>query len=188
MPGNSRNLMVRMDFLPIYAAGDVTKEATRSQACTVLDRSISSYTPSFSELKYARQNAQAKRDYQSRLTTDSWSSLISSRSITSGQVPLPYVTQEVTEDSICITGKLYINTQATRKAILTSLRPPSTSIAHFICHGEANSTDPLRSQLLSYDSVLVKTKCRVRRLHIYQYVMVRPLRCCRRAQSGPSRT
>ena len=71
MPGNSRNLMVRMDFLPIYAAGDVTKEATRSQACTVLDRSISSYTPSFSELKYARQNAQAKRDYQSRLTTDS---------------------------------------------------------------------------------------------------------------------
>ena len=104
-PGNSQNLMVRMDVLPIYAAGDVTREATRSQACTVLDRSISSYIPSFGELKYTRQNAQARRDCQSRSITGSWSSLIASRSITSGQVPLPYVTQEATEGSICITGQ-----------------------------------------------------------------------------------
>ena len=49
-----------INVLPIHAAGDYSSEHTPDKACSVLDRAISSYIPSFGALKIRQQERHLK--------------------------------------------------------------------------------------------------------------------------------
>ena len=140
-----------INVLPIHAAGNYSSEHTSDDASSVLDRSISSYIPSFGALKFARKNDLAKR---SNIANEP-SALIISMPSTPGQPSLPNATKESTSVTTHLSHHHIptINlarTSATKKLITHFLA--TASIAHFITHALTHPTDPLKSQLLISDS------------------------------------
>ena len=159
-----------MNVLPIHVAGDYTSEAKGSNVSTVLDRSVSSYIPSFGALNFARKKAATKRLLNQENEKDkpsSASALIMSMPTTPKQAPLPFAKTEASAVSSIlqranshITITALTSASATKKSITAALK--TCTIAHFICHGQIDPHDPLRSQLLHIDSY--KTPLDVRTL------------------------
>lgn len=145
-----------INVLPIHAAGDYSCRSISDEARSVLDRAISSYIPSFGALKFARKNDTAKRlSTSSSQVRDQPSALIISMPSTPGQTSLPNATKEVNTitEQLALSNIAVTNLaedSATKKSITSALK--TASVAHFVCHGLVDPTDPLKSQLVHTDS------------------------------------
>ncbi|MBB5069978.1 tetratricopeptide (TPR) repeat protein [Saccharopolyspora gloriosae] len=143
-----------LGLLPIHAAGYHDDPAGKSDRRTVLDRVVSSYTPTIRTLHHARGRALA--------TTTSHHALIVAMPTTPGQMPLAHVRAEATrlanrlpnsvtliepETEICKEGDQ--GSRPTRERVLSHL--PASPIAHFACHAITDPRDPSESRLLLHD-------------------------------------
>jgi hypothetical protein len=132
-------------LLPIHAAGD---HHTAGEA--VLDRVISSYTPTLRALAEARAGGKEHDPGSDRM-------LFVGMPNTPYQADLPNVRSE----ERLITGLFgdrctpLVGGQATRATVLTELR--GHGWVHFACHGEQNLTDPSHGGLLVQDGTLTVT-------------------------------
>jgi hypothetical protein len=144
-----------LGLLPLHAAGYHTERAAGDQARrTVMDRVVSSYTPTIRALRYARQKA-ASPSAPGR-------TLIVAMRATPGGRPLTGVSGETAALLSCLlqpvlladaviaggTGPVPADTP-TRANVLAQL--PQCTIAHFACHAESDPADPSRSMLMLAD-------------------------------------
>jgi hypothetical protein len=147
-----------LGLLPIHAAGHHTEPLADDQARrTVMDRVISSYTPTIRALRYARQQSH-------RAAATARRALIVAMPLTPG-LPggeLPNVPAEVTRVRALLPHPMLLAEPGTpgrpdsgssgiptRANVLAQL--PGCSIAHFACHGAGDPTDPSKSLLLLHD-------------------------------------
>jgi hypothetical protein len=141
-------------FLPLHAAGhysstdaDLFDDDRTAEAPTVLDRVISSYTPTIRTLKHARQDrgsiaAEPKEAHAGALIV----AMPETRQVSA----LPAVQIEAKRVAELLPGSLTLSgPQATRDAVMAGL--PHHRIAHLACHGLSDQNDPASSRLLLYD-------------------------------------
>jgi CHAT domain-containing protein len=143
-----------LGLLPLHAAGyHSIPPDPRHRA--VLDRVVSSYTPTVGALKQAREHAKASASVSGR-------SLIVAMPTTPGLPSLPSVAREaamlqarlpspvlLTEPDPAGEAQADPDELPTRDNVLARL--PGAAIAHFACHGFSNAADPSRSLLLLHD-------------------------------------
>jgi CHAT domain-containing protein len=128
-----------LTVLPLHAAGHHDQPDGRS----VLDRVVSSYTPTLRALAEARTRPRHTRP--GRL-------LLIAVPNTPGQPRLPAVAAEqalLTRLFPAEHRTVLVDTAATRTAILNHL--PTHAWVHASCHGDQNLADPTRGGLLPYD-------------------------------------
>ena len=138
--------------LPIHAAGDHLRRLRTNEPCTVMDRVISSYSPTLKALMYSRTRMQ-ELVKQSSTITEPPTALLAAMEETIDRPKLEDAVREVK----CVQPILepqfrirsFTNPPPTRKDIVTNLR--KCTIAHLACHGEADPSDPLRSKILLQD-------------------------------------
>jgi tetratricopeptide (TPR) repeat protein len=133
-------------LLPLHAAG-YHEEGDRR---TVLDRVVSSYTPTLRSLVSARSDR--RRPGDNRL-------LIVAMPDTPGQPPLPNAARErdlLTDLFAAPRHTLTEGPEATRDSVLTHLR--THAWAHFSCHGDQLLDDPSQGGLLLHDDMLTVTE------------------------------
>jgi len=122
-----------LGYLPLHAAGHHDDPSR-----TVLDRVVSSYTPTVRALAYARS-------HPPHTTTDT---VVLAVPDAPGTPPLNEVRAEADTVTALIPGALR-PPHPTRDQVLTALA--THPIAHFACHGYANWAEPGRSSLILYD-------------------------------------
>ncbi|MGW6886725.1 CHAT domain-containing protein [Streptomyces chartreusis] len=141
--------------LPLHAAGYHRQRADSHDHRTVMDRVISSYTPTVRALRHARQPTAA--------TSKHGSALIVAMPTTPGEHPLHHVVTEVEMLRHRLPSSTLLIEQSdaggessvitpytpTKTRVLTSL--PEFSIVHFACHGACDPKDPSQSRLLLHD-------------------------------------
>ncbi|SNQ50819.1 CHAT domain protein [Frankia canadensis] len=123
--------------LPLHAAGQ-HGQAGRS----VLDRVVSSYTPTLRALMYSR----AHRISSPRTV------LVVAMPETPGHPPLRQSVQEARAFDGAAGLTRLVGSKATRAAVGAAL--PGAAIAHFACHAGSNPADPYASHLLLQDGAL----------------------------------
>ncbi|GAB2620255.1 hypothetical protein Aab01nite_34560 [Paractinoplanes abujensis] len=130
-----------LTLLPIHAAGD-----HRTPGAAVLDRVVSSYTPTLRALLEARPH-----------TSGPGRMLFVGMPETPGQAQLPNVRVEEGLIGRHFTGAAtrLVGPSATRDAVLRAL--PTYDWVHFACHGEQNLADPSRGGLVLQDGSLTVT-------------------------------
>jgi tetratricopeptide (TPR) repeat protein len=144
--------------LPVHAAGHHRAGVPGS---AVMDRVVSSYTPTIRTLAYARERAARDRAGagHDQAGAGAVSALVVAMPVTPGLPPLRFAAQEVVDVRQRIPdADVYIESAGavtdrtpTRERILALLaRAP---IAHFACHGSNDPVDPARSQLYLHDHV-----------------------------------
>ncbi|TKK88357.1 CHAT domain-containing protein [Herbidospora galbida] len=123
-------------FLPLHAAG---RHQVGSDA-TVLDRVISSYTPTIRALRHARERAAAAPG----------PALLIAQPKTPFAEPLPGTLTEVRKVAGMVPGsRILIGEDATCEVVLNAL--PAHPVIHLACHGHSDWNDPGRSRLLLHD-------------------------------------
>jgi hypothetical protein len=126
----------QLNFLPLHAAGH---HADNGPA--VLDRVVSSYTPTVRALLHARtRRPQPRRQ------------LAVSLPVTPDQPPLPSATVELAAASWSGEQTTLSGVAATHDRVLDAL--PAASWAHFACHAHSDPARPSRSHLLLHDRPL----------------------------------
>ncbi|MFD0634299.1 CHAT domain-containing protein [Catenulispora yoronensis] len=134
-----------LGLLPLHAAGRHSEDGVRDGGSSVMDRVVSSYTPTVRALRHARRR-QATGPGTS-------SSLIVAMPTTPG-LPgdgrLAHVPGEVAALRRRLPNPLVLNDSiATRPYVLNQL--PLHAIAHFACHGSHDPADPSQSRLILHD-------------------------------------
>ena len=146
-----------LGLLPVHAAGHHT-DPPGPEARTVMDRVISSYTPTIRALRHARQHARAQPATPDR-------ALIIAMPTTPGlpdQGRLPNVPAEAAMVQARLPNPVLLTEPGTPGDLLATeddaatkanvlARLPACSIAHFACHGASHPTDPSQSRLLLHD-------------------------------------
>jgi CHAT domain-containing protein len=125
-----------LGLLPLHAAGH---HDDPDAARTVMDRVVSSYTPTVRTLRHARQR---------RMATAPDRSLIVAMPTTPGQAELRNVRTETELLAEILPGPLVL-TEPDRPRVLAEL--PTSRIAHFACHGSYAIENPESSGLLLRD-------------------------------------
>ena len=129
-----------LSFLPLHAAG---YHSTRDGAAptTVIDRVISSYTPTLRALSHARRSGPAAGGEVVAVAMPH----------TPGALDLPGAEAEATglEERFPDRVTLLTGPQATYDAVLAAL--PAGRWAHFACHGASDPSSPSASRLLLAD-------------------------------------
>nr|WP_272902865.1 CHAT domain-containing protein [Streptomyces sp. BA2] len=127
--------------LPLHAAGH-HKEAVRGRGeRTVMDRVVSSYTPTVHALRHARRALPATSGTPGV-------SLISVMARTPGATDLPNAQVEAERVAARLPRPVML-TEASTADVLGHL--PDCAVAHFACHGVSDPADPSRSRLLLHD-------------------------------------
>jgi CHAT domain-containing protein len=150
-----------LTLMPLHAAGYHTQEG-RAHRDAVLDRVVSSYTPTLRALL----EAQDGNAHQARRAADdkpalrdvpgeaAGQMLIVALSDTPGQIPLPNVAREREVLTRLFAGgnTLLNGSAATWEAVRAQL--PQHSWVHFSCHGDQNLNDPSEGGILLHDRML----------------------------------
>ena len=143
-----------MNILPLHAAGDHQRASRTGEACTLLDRTISSYVPTLRALKFARERQHAFVD--SIATKEKPQALLVPVPKTPNMADLKHAEREAETIRDILTNEMMhvdIQVQTLRqtrcKDILDALQ--SSTIAHFACHAKLNEEDPSKSQLRLQD-------------------------------------
>ncbi|WP_190087656.1 CHAT domain-containing protein [Streptomyces melanogenes] len=145
-----------LGLLPLHAAGYHRSPVDGTRA-TVMDRVVSSYTPTLRALRHARRPLPPRSPHRALVVT---------MPLTPGAPPLPHTAEE----------EAYVRTHAPEPLVLTARRrdhldtsaqgPVSTmredvmaamgdcSLVHFACHAVSDPVDPSRSRLLLQDAPL----------------------------------
>ncbi|WPO70082.1 CHAT domain-containing protein [Streptomyces sp. KN37] len=147
-----------LGLLPLHAAGFHTDQGDAARRRTVLDRVISSYTPTVRALRHARR---------SRLLpspADEPRSLIIAMPNTPGLSPLAHAAEEARRIHPLLPRPVHLTAPGptadgappppsrgtpTTDTVLACL--PQYAVAHFACHAESDHTDPAQSRLLLND-------------------------------------
>lgn len=127
-----------LGLLPLHAAGHHDDPASNK---TVMDRVVSSYTPTVGALRHARQR-------QAATSTAANGSLVIAMPTTPGLPDLPNVPDE-TMLLVDILPDPLVLTEPNRDNVLADL--PGRAIAHFACHGSVDIDNPAASRLLLHD-------------------------------------
>jgi tetratricopeptide (TPR) repeat protein len=144
-----------LGLLPIHAAGHHTEAMAGCPAPrTVMDRVVSSYTPTIRALRYVRRSAHRDSAHSRALVV----AMPTTPGIDDG-APLPSVADETAKIQAYLPSTVVLaepdtsvgGTSAlpTRENVFAQL--PACSIAHFACHGVSDSADPSKSRLLLHD-------------------------------------
>ncbi|MFF2131679.1 CHAT domain-containing protein [Streptomyces olivochromogenes] len=152
-----------LGMLPIHAAGYHTDPAAHPHRRTVMDRAVSSYTPTVRALRYARERAQ---DHEAE-SSAAVQALIVAMPTTPGlddDGRLRFVDAEAEMLQARLPGAVMLRepdpaegpvhltpTTPTKANVLAHL--PHCAIAHFACHGSSHPDDPSKSVLLLHDHV-----------------------------------
>lgn len=131
-----------LNFLPLHAAGH-----HETAGASVLDRAVSSYTPTLRALLHSR----SRRSPPWQRTA-----LAVAMPETPGHAALPATVREATAIATGLAGLTLIGPAATRAAVRSAL--PGATIAHFACHASSDPTDPSASHLLLHDGPLNVTE------------------------------
>jgi CHAT domain/Tetratricopeptide repeat len=142
----------KLGLLPLHAAGYHEVPVGRGQIpASVLDRVVSSYTPTVRALRYARQQA-GHRDGTGR-------ALVVAMPVTPGQQTLAGVMREAMMVCGVLPGPVVLaepdeaarapDNVPTRENVLRYL--PACTVAHFACHAASDPSDPSKSMLLLRD-------------------------------------
>ncbi|MEV6478079.1 CHAT domain-containing protein [Streptomyces sp. NPDC051657] len=123
--------------LPLHAAGHHTGDGDR----TVLDRVVSSYTPTIRALRHARRPRPAGGG--------PGHSLIVAMPNTPGAPPLFGATEEATAVAAVLPDPTIVTDAATRAVVLAGLI--DARVIHLACHAVTDAADPSRSRLLLRD-------------------------------------
>ncbi|MFD4604366.1 CHAT domain-containing protein, partial [Streptomyces sp. NPDC058464] len=145
-----------LSLLPLHAAGYHTDSANDPHRRTVMDRIVSSYTPSVRALRYTRERPQPPAAGRSLLVAmpttpglpdqgrlrfvDAEATMLQTR------LPAPVLLREPGLDD----GPMDPAAPMPTKADVLQ-RLPECAIAHFACHGASDPADPSKSQLLLHD-------------------------------------
>jgi hypothetical protein len=140
-----------LSFLPVHAAGH---HGTRRDAApaTVIDRVVSSYTPTVRALAHARRSRPAAAGGTgSEAVLDGGRVVAVAMPRTPDAADLPGAQAETAGLRRRLGGRVTVLTgpQATHEAVLAAL--PRARWAHFACHGAADPDDPSASHLLLTD-------------------------------------
>jgi tetratricopeptide (TPR) repeat protein len=136
-----------LSFLPLHAAGHHHTQVGAAPA-TVLDRALSSYTPTIRALAHARTLARDNRAGQ----VDSRDRLLAvAMPHTPGWPDLPGAQAEAAGLQNRFPGHVTVLTgpEATHDAVLKAL--PTAGWVHFACHGSSDLTNPSANCLLLAD-------------------------------------
>jgi tetratricopeptide (TPR) repeat protein len=129
-----------LSALPVHAAGHHLAGTD-----TVLDRVVSSYTPTVLALRHSRR--------QSRRQNDGTGGVLAvGINEAGGLSPLAMAAEEADHVAALHDGQPLLNAQATRTAVKQAL--PSARMAHFACHANAKEDDPSGSYLYLADGPL----------------------------------
>ncbi|WP_328676310.1 CHAT domain-containing protein [Streptomyces sp. NBC_00343] len=131
--------------LPLHAAGHYGTVGRRSGR-SVLDRVVSSYTPTVRALQHAVQRTAAAPPSADR-------ALVVGVGAAAGFPPLPWAVEE----AVAVAGLLrtptpLLDTAATREAVIRRL--PDSTWAHFACHAATDPLDPSAGHLVLHDGRL----------------------------------
>jgi tetratricopeptide (TPR) repeat protein len=146
-----------LGLLPVHAAGYHTDPAEAPERRTVLDRVVSSYTPTVRALRYARERTSAPASPSRALVA---------AMPTTPHLPddgrLRFVPREINKVLGHLPNSTLLREPApgtdpseaawpvpTKAEVLTHL--PTCPITHFACHGASHPTDPSKSLLLLHD-------------------------------------
>ncbi|MDT0342550.1 CHAT domain-containing protein [Streptomyces litchfieldiae] len=119
--------------LPLHAAGHHTVPGA-----SVLDRAVSSYTPTLRALMLSRARPVPRRR----------TPLAVAMPKTPGHRPLPRTVAEAS----ALAAETLLGPEATRAAVLAAL--PGAHVAHFACHAAGDPADPGAGHLLLHDGPL----------------------------------
>jgi CHAT domain len=160
-----------LTLLPLHAAGYHTPEGAAS-GDAVLDRAVSSYTPTLRALLEARGAGSPSAEGPGgpsaggQLATSPASRmLVVALSDTPGQMPLPNVIRERDTITRLFAGRhtLLEGSAATWEAVRDML--PEHRWVHFSCHGAQNLTDPSHGGILLHDRMLTIAEISEGRYH-----------------------
>lgn len=157
-----------LSFLPLHAA-----RPRRPDAPAVLDRVVSSYTPTLRALLHARTRPAAPPGAPPR-------TLVVSVPESPGYVPLPGAVREVAEVRRLVPHAVVISGRdATTHAVAGAL--DRADWIHLVCHGEQNLSSPSEGRLQMYDGPLT-----VRRLsqHHVRHGQLAVLSGCETVRGG----
>ncbi|MGI9003930.1 MAG: CHAT domain-containing protein [Pseudonocardia sp.] len=132
-----------LSSLPLHAAGyhRAPPQAGVGRR-TVMDRVVSSYTPTVRALGYVRERNGAP--------TDNQRAVIVSMPTTPNAAPLRHATEEAKRVQAQLAGATtMLGDQPTKADVLARLG--DCAIAHFACHSFSDPEDPSRSRLLLFD-------------------------------------
>jgi CHAT domain-containing protein len=135
-----------LGLLPIHAAGYHREEPSPdAERRTVMDRVVSSYTPTIRALRHARERRTAQ--------SASMRSLIVAMPTTPGAAPLSNVVAEAANLHSRLPHPELLMEGGAGEPTLASVLEHLTrcSIAHFACHGHSDPADPSLSRLLLHD-------------------------------------
>jgi len=139
-----------LSFLPVHAAGRHRTGADAAPA-TVIDRVISSYTPTLRALTHARQPGPAAAGGEGDRPGTGDRVVAVAMPHTPGASELPCALAEAAGLEQRFPGRVTVLTgpQATHDTVLTAL--PTGRWAHFACHGASDPSNPSASYLLLTD-------------------------------------
>lgn len=136
-----------LNFLPLHAAG-----RHDTPGASVLDRAVSSYTPTVRALLHSRARPAPAGE---------WTALAVAMPDTPGHAPLPATAVEATAFATDFAGaaagpSALVGAAATRAAVRAAL--PGVAFAHFACHASSDPGEAEASHLLLYDGPLSVTE------------------------------
>ncbi|MCX4529289.1 tetratricopeptide repeat protein [Streptomyces sp. NBC_01551] len=145
-----------LSLLPLHAAGHHTpRDDPGHRTRTVLDRVVSSYTPTIGALRYARQHTAPPSERAQALIVampstpglegqGGLSAVAREAALLQARLPRPILLTESDTDATGARDPI-----PTKAAVFTHLA--KSTIAHFACHGASHPTDPSQSLLLLHD-------------------------------------